>query len=348
MKRFSFFRVPRLALALCIINAAVFLLTLPRVCADFYVLNIFPAIENIFARVSGILPFSVGEVLLFFILPSWVVFEVVLFLKGRGRFSRVFTVALVLCLSFQLGCGINYRRTPLIFHLTDYGTTLPVQYGRDDVVRLIGYLSDELESLPDEQGGYSAAQIRETAAAILPRTYVPPPKMLITSPLYSLFNISGVYSPFTYEANVNYMVPENEKPFVIAHELSHLSGFMREDEANYMAFEICVSSNNTAVRFSGYVSALAYALGECYYLSNSEELFEEYVALVEGLKNRVPAAIAALRERDAFWSRYDSPIARFSEIFNNMFLVVNGVEEGVSSYSEVVDLLIHRLNANDV
>ena len=74
--------------------------------------------------------------------------------------------------------------------------------------------------------------------------YYPRPKPLCVSWILSVQQVSGIYSPFTIEANVNRdMVPYNI-PFTACHELSHLRGFMREDEANFIAFLACVYSDN--------------------------------------------------------------------------------------------------------
>lgn len=52
----------------------------------------------------------------------------------------------------------------------------------------------------------------------------------------SYLDISGIYCPFTFEANVNVHMNDVLIPVTMCHELSHLSGYMREDEANFIAF----------------------------------------------------------------------------------------------------------------
>jgi len=42
--------------------------------------------------------------------------------------------------------------------------------------------------------------------------------------------------PFTFEANVNVDIPPYQIPSTMLHELSHLRGFMREDEANFISY----------------------------------------------------------------------------------------------------------------
>ena len=71
--------------------------------------------------------------------------------------------------------------------------------------------------------------------------------------------LCGVYSPFTVEANYNGDMPDYNVPHTLCHELSHLKGFMREDEANFIGYLACISSENEAFRYSGYLTGWVYA-----------------------------------------------------------------------------------------
>ena len=65
------------------------------------------------------------------------------------------------------------------------------------------------------------------------KSWYPYPKPLIHPRLLSVQQLTGVYSPFTVEANYNSEIPAYNIPHTICHELSHLKGYMREDEANF-------------------------------------------------------------------------------------------------------------------
>lgn len=67
----------------------------------------------------------------------------------------------------------------------------------------------------------------------------------------SYLDISGIYCPFTFEANVNVHMNDVLIPVTMCHELSHLSGYMREDEANFIAFLACLQSDDPEFRYSG-------------------------------------------------------------------------------------------------
>ena len=58
------------------------------------------------------------------------------------------------------------------------------------------------------------------------------------SPVLSALGISGIYSPFTGEAHVNAEVPLASQAFTACHEEAHGRGFAREDEANFIAWQV--------------------------------------------------------------------------------------------------------------
>ena len=57
--------------------------------------------------------------------------------------------------------------------------------------------------------------------------YYPKPKPVLFSRLLSIQQLSGIYSPFTVEANYNAEMTPYNIPHTACHELSHLRGFMR-------------------------------------------------------------------------------------------------------------------------
>ena len=60
------------------------------------------------------------------------------------------------------------------------------------------------------------------------KSWYPYPKPLIHPRLLSVQQLTGVYSPFTVEANYNSEIPAYNIPHTICHELSHLKGYMRK------------------------------------------------------------------------------------------------------------------------
>ena len=86
----------------------------------------------------------------------------------------------------------------------------------------------------------------------------PDPKGLAMSGFYSQQYIMGYYFPFSMEANYNRQMYLTNIPVTMCHELSHLKGFIRGDEANFIGYLACVDSDDPLFRYSGYLSVLGY------------------------------------------------------------------------------------------
>ena len=144
--------------------------------------------------------------------------------------------------------------------------------------------------------------------------------------------LAGIYSPFTVEANYNNaMVPYNI-PHTLCHELSHLKGFMREDEANFIGFLACLESERREFRYSGYVMGWIYA-GNALTAADPERYFAVRAQLD-------PEVLADLEENNRFWARYEGRVAEVAEAVNDTYLKANDQEQGVASYGMVVDLML--------
>lgn len=161
-----------------------------------------------------------------------------------------------------------------------------------------------------------------------------PPKPLTLSPLLSRFGISGIYSPFTGEANYNEEAPACDLPYVIAHEKAHQRGFAREDEANFVGFLACVNATDPFVRYSGYLQAMPRVMNV---LATTNE--DEYRVLLTRIGQ---GARSDLQSRAAFWHMRESRVlGEVARKTNNTFLKANRVRSGIANYDEVTALIIN-------
>ena len=141
-----------------------------------------------------------------------------------------------------------------------------------------------------------------------------------------------MYSFFTGEANINVAFPDYTIPFTAAHELSHQRGIAREDEANFMAFLVCIDSDDAYIRYSGYLNLLEYVLSALY--SASPVL---YYSVIETVSPEIRAEMQAYSK---FFEKYrNSTASKVSETVNNTSLILQGTE-GTKSYGMVVDLAV--------
>ena len=188
--------------------------------------------------------------------------------------------------------------------------------------------------------GKNGQTAMEKLGAKFPRLsgHYPLPKPLINSWLLSIQQVTGVYSPFTIEANYNRDIPYYDIPFTICHELSHLRGYMQEEEANFIAILATTDSDDAYFNYSGFVSAWVYA-GNTLAGTNPEKFAELY--------NRINVYTRLdMQYNNDFWDRYETEIAETHEKLNDAYLKYNGQTAGVLSYGHVVDLMVAYYRKN--
>ena len=83
--------------------------------------------------------------------------------------------------------------------------------------------------------------------------YYPQPNELAFSWILSVQKLTGIYSPFTIEANYNGDMTPYNIPFSACHELAHLRGFMQEEEANFIAFLAGTGADSPELNYSSYL-----------------------------------------------------------------------------------------------
>ncbi len=145
-------------------------------------------------------------------------------------------------------------------------------------------------------------------------------------------HIAGAYTYFTGEININTNFPDYTLPYTAAHEMAHQRGISREDEANFVAFLVCISSDDPYIRYSGYVSAYEYLASALYYTDSD---------VFSSVASKIPTEVNyEMIAYNKFFEKYkDSPISSISGAVNDTILKVNGTE-GVVSYGMVVDLTV--------
>lgn len=146
-------------------------------------------------------------------------------------------------------------------------------------------------------------------------------------------HISGVYTFYTGESNVNINYPDFVIPYTMAHEMAHARGIARETEANFVAFLVCMESDDAYIRYSALIGMQEYILSAV----NSADS-ELYAPTFYSLDSRV---IGELRAYSAYFDKYrDSTASKVADKVNDTFLQVQGQTAGTRSYGLVVDLTV--------
>lgn len=313
---------------------------------EWYAETVYPNIVGIYGRIFGIFPFSVVEILLYTVIISGVIYTVSHILRAAAHaesvrtavsswFSAAFCFLGLLAFLYTACCGVNYYRRPFSSYLE-----LEVRDSSvEELTALCEYLTDMVNETVDN-AAYSRswnAEGQRAMAALADRYpqlegYYPQPKPLLISWILSVQQLSGVYSPFTVEANYNRAMTDYDIPHTICHELSHLRGFMREDEANFIGYLACIGSDNPSFRYSGYLTGWVYAGNAL-----ASQDMEAYAGLCARLNEQTRGHLAA---NNAFWDRYEGKVAEVANQMNDTYLKINSQPDGVKSYGRLVDLML--------
>lgn len=172
--------------------------------------------------------------------------------------------------------------------------------------------------------------------------YYSKPKTFLKSDFFSQQDIKGYYFPFTLEANYNKLMYISNKPATICHELAHLKGFIFEDEANFIAYLACMESNDLLFNYSATLDALSYVSIE---VKKELAIEPEIRNSLTNISDVVIADSVFLTEEA--WAEVEKDalldtefVSKASEDFLETNLTANGVEDGIVSYSRMVDLLL--------
>ena len=157
-------------------------------------------------------------------------------------------------------------------------------------------------------------------------------KPVMLSKPWTYTHISGVYTFFTGEANVNTNYPDFIMISSAAHEMAHQRGIAKEDEANFTAFLVCSLSDDPYIRYCGYADVLNDLMGKL--SSASSELYAKARAYMpQELKNEYTSY-------SVFFDEYrENVAATVSTAVNNAYITSHNQPQGVKSYGLVVDLV---------
>lgn len=314
--------------------------------AEWYAVHIYPIWVGSLGRVCSLFPFSVIEVLLYLAVLAFLVGILCVLAKKLSLHRAVWIlarVAIVAFFLFTINGGINYQRMPFSQRA---GFSLE-ESTEEELIALCERLVEEINEAAQEievdaQGhclvdGDLAGEAREAmqaASVDYPELsgYYPNVKPVKSTWYLSYQLLQGVYSPFTVEANYNNGMPDQDKPSTACHELSHLKGFMREDEANFVAYLACRASEDPQFRYSGSILAYTYS-GNALYAQNLEAFRQVRDKLCD-------QAVADLVDHNAYWDTYRGTVAEVSDKVNDVYLKANAQEDGTKSYGRMVDLLL--------
>lgn len=359
--------------------------------SDWYIKHIFPIWLNTYARLTSMVPISVGEIMLV-LAVAITLFGICLcvynlickrkFKKAVKKFGIFYAwTVLIVCYVMTLNCFILYHGSSfsekymahaaepdtlvastsgnVIAQTTTYSQNKGQSkvYTKKDLAALRDYIVAQCNTLAnevdhDDSGAiyYNGDLIEASRQAMkklgedydqLSGFYVTP-KYLTCSEFFSQQYIMGYYFPFSMEANINSVMYITNVAPTICHELAHTKGFIYEDDANLIGFLACIRSDDPFLQYCGYLSVLDYVNkdfiesieknGSVYksHIRISDVVAEDNIFLTKENWQEV--------EKKAVVST--ATVKKVSNTFMDTTLKLNGVEEGVLQYNNVVGLLL--------
>jgi hypothetical protein len=323
----------------------------PGIVEKYYSTGLNKPIRQALSKITGLVPFSAAEILIFMLVLGLVVFTVrfiISFFKGKPVQSTInlITYLAALYIFFMVLWGFNYNRVSFdrLANLQLRKSSVEELY---DLCKSLALRANELRSHVNEndtgvmtlEDKYKGAFKRAEKGYLEASKFYKElegrygiPKPILLSKKLSYTGITGIYIPYTGEANVNTNITDFMLPATAAHEMAHQRGFAREDEANYIAYLTCTKNPDTDFQYSGIMLALIYAGNAL--ADVSPEYYRELGKLYsEGVRRD-------LTYDYEFWQQYKGKAEEISNNINNTYLKSNGQEDGVKSYGRMVDLLL--------
>lgn len=333
--------------------------------SDWYIANILPFWTNTYSRLMNLFPTSVGEKLIILSIIL-VISGIIIFLLGfmksmklkafRKIYWNIMSWIIVIVFLIQtLNCFILYHATTFEEQYINTNNN----YGFDELTDLREHVVKELNSLSttferNEKGEiiYDTSEKDLYAECIKSMRqlgkkyhnlsgYYPNPKKILLSDFMSQQYLSGIYFPFTLEANYNTSMYITNIPFTICHELAHLKGYIYEDEANFIAFMACIESGNSFLQYSGYLGVLGYISND--FRENADEDAWNSRTLITEEASYDNIFLTAdtwnkLNKTSLFKTK---TVQTISNKMMDSSLKLNGIKDGINSYNRVVQLLIY-------
>lgn len=329
----------------------------------YFSLGFYPVWVKIVSALTKWASFSVAEIGLYLFIAAVIAIVVnfisrlVKYTTNRGtltyRFTmRTLSVLSVILMLFTISCGLNYYRT----EFAEYSGLTIRESEINELAALCGDLAEtanrQRKNLPEDQIGVStyapltseelSDRINDSYQNLLEEnaqwqkilglcTQIPV-KPIFFSQGMSYMQLVGVFCPYTMEANVNIHTTDFDIPSAMAHELAHVAGFMREDEANFIAYLACRSSDDSFINYSGTMLAFIHSTNALY--SKNTEM---YSAVMSKLSDKV---LLDLQVDSEYYAKYDTSFGKLSNKVNDVYLKINNQQDGVASYGRMVDLLL--------
>lgn len=315
--------------------------------AEFYTMHIAPFFRLPLSFISSLLPFSLGESFILILAVIGLFFTVssliTLFFKKKTHWHIYFKIliysVIFLIVTFVLTFDSSYRRRSIDENIGLQKVEMNaenVAFALDLILEEVSLLEESISYFPTRSTSFEmsfsdlakkvneAADISAKKYSFLQKHGFPAKPVAFSLPL-AYTGISGVYTFFTGESNINTVFAPYSIPFTMAHEYSHQRGVGPENETEFSAFLICLESDDPYIRYSAYSQA-AITLSNLLFEYDKDLFYESISRFPEFLFYDIVNSSRAYEEYSK--TSFDE----VASAINNTYLKANS-DKGVVSYS---------------
>ena len=326
--------------------------------ADFFNVYIAGTVRFLLAKLTGILPVSLAELLICFV-PVLLVFIIVFSIYHAKKehytlltrfFCGAFSVVSLFYSLFVFTLGTGYHGSALETKLNldreelttkqleevaswlaeELNNCLPQVQFMDNSSSVMPYDFDEL----NEKLNTAYKRISEKYDFIM--GFSSRVKPVMNSGMMSKAGLLGMYTYYTGESNVNVEYNDYNLVFTCAHEMAHQRGLSKEDDPNFMAFLVCLESDDPYINYCGYLNMFEYMLNPLYKALKEEENTAKYYSILRKADERARTDIGVASKKTA--ENQSGLIYKISNTANDTYIKINGDENGSASYGLVIEL----------
>lgn len=247
---------------------------------------------------------------------------------------------------FYVFWGFNYNQVPLQEKL---GFNLEEVTAGDveaEFVRATEVLKKEASELPDQFTSDQAISflpvldhdLRPDVEKALEMLHIPNSGRVRVRQLWPKgfllrWSTAGIYIPHAFEGHIDKALLSVQKPFTMAHEMTHGYGITDEGACNFVAWLACSQSRDNWIRYGGAFTYWRYA---------AAEMPDEKVAeVIHTFDPVVMRSLILVREND---KKYPDIMPKIRDAIYSSYLKQHGVKGGLESYNYVVKMVSQYLN----
>ena len=315
--------------------------------AEFWTRTYARFLQSAFGPLISFIPFSLAEVfiiLFFMTIIVLIVFIIIDLAKTRWLIGldKALALLVVVATTFTIyysTAGVGYGRAPV--DIPQYQEKVE----NTEYVSIVEYFIEDFNDCAadlafDENGSvikpYTISELSELLRIEYAKldsayftSYTAQVKPMFLSFLFREFHITGISFAPTTEPNINYLTTDAQIPSTMAHELAHSKGVMREQDANLVSAYVLLRSEDSYLRYSGYIATFYSIISLADYVGDKDKYGELYNSLSLNIRNDY-------KYMSAYWRSYNF-VDDLATWFNNLYLAIVG-NTGVSSYVDRPDI----------